>query len=151
MNRPVTSKTTKKTCGLSDLALTLEDYRDLRRQGGVHSEQRRGTIYYKLRFRTSDGRQRVRYLGTDPAVAESIRHELQQLQALRRRRLDLAKRDKEARELLRQVKENLTEVLVTQGFSWHGFVIRKRNGRRRSDKPGVHNTDQQFARRIHQS
>lgn len=137
MNGTATSSRTRKTGSLSDLALTPDDYRDLRRQGSVCSEGRRGTIYFKLRFRTADGRQRVRYLGSDPVVAESIRRELRQLQTHRRCRTELSRRHREARKLLQQVKRNLAEVIATQGFNFHGFAIR-----RRSDRSGVPNTNQ---------
>lgn len=142
MSGTETSRRTRKIGSLSDLALTPEDYRTLRRQGSVCSEGRRGTIYYKLRFRTADGRQRVRYLGSDPAVAESIRCELRQLQTYRRCRTELSRRHREARMLLRQVKRNLAEVIATGGFYCHGFAIRRRNRQRRSDRPSVPNTNQ---------
>ena len=142
MNRPGTPPRTGKTGSLSDLALTAEDYLALRRQGCVCSEDRRGTIYYKLRFRAADGRQRVRYLGSDPAVAESIRHELQHLQATRRSRAELSRRHREARKLLRQVKQNLAEAIASQGFFWHGLAIRKRNCQRQSERRSVSHTIQ---------
>jgi hypothetical protein len=109
------------------LSLTAEDYRDLRRQGTVCSEDRRGKVYFKLRFRKEDGRQRVRYLGGDRAVAESIRRELQELQLHRQHQSDLRQHDMEARKLLRQVKQNLVEAIAAHGFHFHGFSIRRRS------------------------
>jgi len=111
---------------LSDLSLTVEDYRALRRRGTVCTERRRGGEYFKLRFRTEDGRQRIRYLGKDPAVAETIRRELQGLQ-LHRRHLGVVKRrDTEARRLLRRVKQNLADAVGVLGCHFHGFAIRRR-------------------------
>jgi hypothetical protein len=111
---------------LSDLLLAEQDFRALRRRGTVCSEQRRGTTYFKLRFRTEDGRQRVRYLGNDPGVAETIRRELQDLQLNRQHLVNLKRRDREARRLLRQIKQSLACAIEGVGFHYHGFAIRKK-------------------------
>ena len=65
---------------LLDLRLTEEEFRALRRRGTVCREHRRSGVIFKLRFRTEDGRQRVRYVGSDPKMAGMIRRELQDLQ-----------------------------------------------------------------------
>ena len=59
------------------LRLTAADRNALARQGAVVAEYRsrqgrRWGPYFKLRWR-HDGRQQVRYLGRDPALAKSIR------------------------------------------------------------------------------
>lgn len=112
---------------LADLSLTEADLIALRRRGTVCREYRRGSVYFKLRFRTDDGCQRVRYLGSDREVAEAVRCDLRDLQRHRECFADLQRRDTEARKLLRQVKENLEEKLEVIGFHFHGFQIRKCN------------------------
>lgn len=111
---------------LLDLSLTVEDYRALRCRGAVCAEYRHGVRYFKLRFRIEDGRQRVRYLGKDRAVAETIRRELQLLKLHRRHLGDAKRRDTEARRLLRQVKQKLADAVGAFGFHFHGFAIRRR-------------------------
>ncbi len=120
---------------LADLSLTVQEYRALRCQGTVCSEHRRGNVYFRLRFRRADGRQCVRYLGSDPAVAETIRREVHDLQRHRRHMANLQRRDKEVRKLLRQVKQNLANAIEVFGFHWHGFEIRRRVHREQTEEP----------------
>ncbi len=70
---------------LEDLELEPEERVALQRQGFVSVEKRaNGSSYFKLRFRCG-GHQRVRGLGNNPAVAEQVRRQVQELQAKRRR------------------------------------------------------------------
>ena len=117
-----------------DLALSAQDYSDLCRRGSVSSEYRRGKVYFKLRFRSEDGRQRVRYLGTDPSVARSIHRELQELQLHGRHEADLRRRDAEARRLLRRIKHDVAETIEALGFHYHGFLIRRKSSRAQSEE-----------------
>ena len=64
---------------LISLRLTAVDLQVLRWQGFVSAELRGNCRIFKLRFRR-DGRQVVRYLGTDPACAENVRSLLEQWQ-----------------------------------------------------------------------
>ena len=125
----MTESTAVKTHHLSGLALSAQDYRALRLRGTVSPESRRGKTYFKLRFRTEEGRQRVRYLGSDPVVAEVIRRELQHLQQNRRHCMELRKHVAEARRLLRQVKYRLEDLIVVHGCHFHGFDIRRHRPR----------------------
>ena len=111
--------------GLVDLQLTENDLCALRRRGTVCAEIRRGTKYFKLRFRNEDGQQRVRYLGSDPAVAEEIRRELKHFQLHRHQLTNLKQLFCEARKALRRTKVESQPALELIGFYYHGLVIRK--------------------------
>ena len=110
---------------LSDLHLTEKEFRALRRQGSVCGERRRGGMVFKLRFRTKDGRQHVRYIGNDSDVAAVIRRELQGLQRHRHHVVNLKRQRAKARKLMRKVKEDSRHALAKLGFHYHGFAIRK--------------------------
>lgn len=125
----------QKVQRLADLSLTDQDYCALRRRGTVCSEWRRGKVYFRLRFRDEDGRQRSRYLGRDSVVAETIRRELESLQLHRQHQADLRRCDSEARSLLRQIKQDLAEVIEPLGLHWHGFVLRRCSRRGKSHEP----------------
>ena len=81
---------------LEDLELEPEERVALQRQGFVSVEKRaNGSSYFKLRFRCG-GHQRVRGLGNNPAVAEQVRRQVQELQAKRRRDKELMGLTREA-------------------------------------------------------
>jgi hypothetical protein len=108
------------------LGLSEEELAALAGQGFVSAAARRGgTVYYKLRFRCG-GKQRVRCLGTDAALAARVRQEL--LQRQRRSGLDreLARQSRAARSLLRQLKARLDAYLQQEGFRFHGRAVRQR-------------------------
>jgi len=111
---------------LSALSLNDEDLNALRRQGSVCREKRGGETYYKLRFRSAGGQQRVRYLGKDLTVATKIRQELEVLQFPRRQLQSLRRNNIDARKLLHRVKQTSRSGLEELGFCYHGFQIRKR-------------------------
>lgn len=98
----------------------------LRRQGSVHREQRgkRATIY-KLRFRYQ-GRQHVKYLGTDEAAALRMQAALRQWQAAKQRRRAQRQLLKRASQMLRTSKQTLTPLLEAEGYHYHGQAIRRR-------------------------
>jgi len=129
MKRSSDSPRERRSCPVSrlaDLNLSSEEIRDLRRQGTVCQEIRKGAIYFKLRFRTVKGLQRVRYLGKDPVTAAKIQEELQGLQFRRQQSKTLRHQSTQARQLLRQVKR-LTGALIDElGLYYHGNQIRRR-------------------------
>lgn len=114
--------------GLGDLELAA-----LSRQGFVSPEQRgpHRAVTHKLRYRIQ-GRQRTRYLGSDPGFLEQIRRELTELQRPVRRARNLQKAVREAWRGLRQAKSTLAPLLEAEGWSYHGLTIR----RRRTPAPG---------------
>jgi hypothetical protein len=111
--------------GLADLQLTENDFRALRRCGAVCSESRRGATYFKLRFRNENGQQRVRYLGSDPVVAEAIRLELKHIQLHRHQLANLKTLICDARAVLRRTKVESQPTLELVGFYYHGLAIRR--------------------------
>jgi hypothetical protein len=107
------------------LDLTAEEFAELRRQGFVCRERRRGRIIFKLRFRTSEGRQCVRYLGTDPAAAAEVQKDLNDMQIARRMNHELTRLVHEAGQKLRSSKETLAPALAEAGYHFHGRSIRR--------------------------
>lgn len=110
---------------LSSIGLNAEEFAALRRQGFVSQENRRGRAYYRLRFRMPSGKQCMRYLGHDPAVAKQAEEELAQLQADRRVDLELGKLIRQAGQKLRATKVKLTPQLEQAGYHFHGLAIRQ--------------------------
>ena len=113
--------------GLADLALSPDQRRALSRQGFVAAEYR-GTNgrYFKLRFRYQ-GRQAVRYLGTNREVADRIQRELVELQAGTRLDRTLARLAREVQEALRRTKRRLEPYVEDIGYRFHGFELRRRS------------------------
>jgi hypothetical protein len=113
--------------------LTDDDLAALRRQGFVAAERRGEHIVYKLRFRR-DGRQVVRYIGSDLAQAKAVQLELDYLQEERRNELKLARLTDATRRMLRESKKELASLLAKEGFAFHGYAIRRcRNGQTTSE------------------
>jgi hypothetical protein len=111
---------------LARLRLNAEELAALRKQGFVSADHRgRARVCYKLRFRHA-GRQHVRCLGSDPAVAARVRLELAELQASARLGRELGRRTQEARRALRGVKSSLEPLLAAAGYGFHGLAIRRR-------------------------
>lgn len=112
--------------GLKSLSLTAAERTALARQGSVSAESRHraGTVY-KLRFRVN-GRQVVKYLGTDPAAAAVVRRELEQLQRAVRTRTVSRRLVRSARALLRDNKQALRPEFERAGFFFHGYAVRRR-------------------------
>lgn len=96
----------------------------LRSNGFVCSEERSYCQVYKLRFRVQ-GRQRVRYLGTVPAVAEAVRLELMKWQRRRRAAQRLRQAVQYARQVLRESRQRLEPLVLAAGFKLHGREIRR--------------------------
>jgi hypothetical protein len=111
---------------IETLDLTTEEMAALRRQGFVSQEHRRGRVFFKLRFRLSPGRQCVRYLGSDPAVAEEVRKELLEMQMARSMNRELSKLAKEAGQKLQSSKETLAPALAEAGYHFHGLSVRRK-------------------------
>jgi hypothetical protein len=82
-----------------------------------------------LRFRGPSGEQRVRCLGSDPAIAEQVKRELAELQTNRRLKRELRKLEKQAREKLRGIRDKLAPQLNQAGFHFHGMSIRRKRTR----------------------
>ena len=114
---------------LAALALPAEDLEALTRQGFVAAEPRRRGgrplgPFFKLRWRRS-GRQRVRYLGKDPARADAVRAALEGLRRPVRLARQAARLLAEARKRLRQVKQALAPRLAAGGLHLHGYEARR--------------------------
>lgn len=109
-----------------DQRLAHDEQTRLAHSGFVSGERlSSGNVAYKLRFRGSDQRQRVLYVGTNRQLAESIRAELarRQIPVYRRRKCRaLAAR---ARAMLRHLKQRLEPALASRGIHFHGYEIRK--------------------------
>lgn len=102
--------------GLARLRLNAGYLAALARQGFVSKERRSGgRTIFKLRLRHG-GRQIVRYIGQDAAVAEQIRRELREMQVAAQRKRELRRLAAAGRELLRSTKERLRVWLEREGF-----------------------------------
>ena len=110
--------------GLSRLKLSADEIEELKSQGFVAEERRGKTVYFKLRFRLQ-GRQRVKYLGRDVAFVNMIRQELAVIQTPRRTLQHVERCGQHARTSLRQMKSELTPMLASYGYHFHGMAIRK--------------------------
>jgi hypothetical protein len=120
---------------LAELGLRPADLDALAKRGFVAADSRpsragppRGP-YYKLRWREG-GRQRVRYLGTDPARAEAVRDALAELHRPARLARGLARLLAEARQRLRRVRRALQPHLAARGLRLHGYAARRASARR---------------------
>jgi hypothetical protein len=111
---------------IDTLDLTAEEMTALRRQGFVSQERRHGRMFFKLRFRMPTGKQCVRYLGTDPAVAEEVQQELFEMQMVRRMNRELAKLVRKAGQKLQSSKETLGPALAKAGYHFHGLSVRRK-------------------------
>ena len=111
--------------GLAELGLTQVDLDALARQGFVAPEKGcSGHRRFKLRFRM-DGKQVVRYIGTDPIRAARIERELEILQCEHRSDRQLQRQLRMARAALRESKRILAPVLQEMGYQYHGYAIRR--------------------------
>jgi hypothetical protein len=82
-------------------------------------------MQYRLRFRVQ-GRQVVRYIGTDANVAAAVQQALERLQADHRDDRQLRQQAAEARRTLRRLQQALEPSLVAAGYRYHGRAIRRR-------------------------
>jgi hypothetical protein len=115
---------TARRC-LAELGLNAADQAALARRGFVSREIRgRGTAVYKLRFRR-DGRQHVRYLGTDAGGVRRVQEAVRELQEERRIELDRGRLHRDAAKLLRDGKRRLEKPLAAVGLRFHGRSIRR--------------------------
>ena len=126
MNQEPASSSGLSCPQLSRLQLSPDDLASLGRQGSVCRETRGpgGIRFFKLRFRVA-GRQRVKYLGSDPTVADQVAQELELLQREVRLRRQLARALKNARQAERDVRRSAAGVLATLGYRFHGRELRK--------------------------
>lgn len=110
---------------LDRLSLSGEELQALSQQGFVNRERRGGIkSIYKLRFRFR-GRQIVKYIGPDPALAASIRDAVASLQRPRMLVDELHRVDNEAQALLRRTKRDLQAMLAAAGLRFHGYALRR--------------------------
>ena len=109
---------------LAGLNLDDEEFAALKRQGFVSRETRRGISVFKLRFRVN-GRQRVKYVTTDPVVAAALERQLRQLQRAKDNDITLRSLNREARQLLRQCKNRLSPLVEQAGLGFHGRALRR--------------------------
>jgi hypothetical protein len=113
---------------LTRCGLTAEQLRALRRQGFVATERRGASRkkIHKLRFRWQ-GRQQVRYLGTDPGAAAQVRAALERWQSEARRRREAQRAARQARQA---AKRQLTPLLPERGLrstDWRSAARGQRN------------------------
>jgi hypothetical protein len=114
------------TSVLAKLRLSPAEIAAIARQGFVSAEQRGPrTIVFKLRFRY-DGKQRVRYLGTDQTIAAHITAVLDRHQRQRQLDADLRALANRAGQTLRQSKLALVEQVEGAGLRFHGQSVRRR-------------------------
>ena len=117
----------------------------LARQGFVSAEVRpSGALTYKLRWREG-GKQRVVYLGSEPAVAEAVRAGLAALQAPRDARRELARLMGRARKELALLKRTIGPAMAARGYRYHGYTAR----RTRPPAPG-RNTPERKEAEVHE-
>lgn len=115
--------------GLEALSLTAEELGALAQQGFVAAEHRgQHGPFFKLRFRVQ-GRQRVKYLGKDAAVAEHVQREVLELQREHRLTKKMHRITIEARKILRQTKLDLQPVVAAAGLTFHGYDVRRTRAR----------------------
>ena len=109
---------------LARVALTPAQRASLARQGCI-VEERRGARkrVFKLRFR-HERQTVVRYLTSDPEIADAARAALAELQAERRAMRNLRRVVCEARRALRRTKDVSTPLLEAAGLAYHGLAIR---------------------------
>ena len=113
--------------GLARLRLTEDDLAALAEQGSVCHEQHRGKSRYKLRFRTPDARQVVRYVPRH--LVEFVRVDLDGLQSARRAASALREATHRIRQTRRDAKRQLQPVLDELGYHFHGTWIRRRRNK----------------------
>jgi hypothetical protein len=113
---------------VGQLGLGAEDVEALSKRGFVAVDRRPGgRRYFKLRWRSAAGRQRVRYLGSSSQRAAQVRRELEVLRRERTTKRQLARLRREARRLLRATKAELTPHVEKMGYYFHGLQVRRRN------------------------
>jgi hypothetical protein len=101
-----------------------EDLASLAVQGFISAETRAsGQVTYKLRWRRG-GRQRVHYLGSDPAVAARVAAAVAALQQPIQTARELNRLFAATRRALREVKATLTPLMAANGYRFHGFTAR---------------------------
>ena len=109
----------------SRFRISSEETKALAKQGFVSAERRGpNCTVYKLRFRR-DGRQQVRYLGTSTELATAVEQELEKLQQTVRQNQQMFELYEAMRKQLAEVKVTLRPLLLSKGFSFHGFSVRK--------------------------
>jgi hypothetical protein len=109
----------------------------LAEQGSVSAELRRGgATTFKLRFR-QDGRQRVVYVGSDPARAEHVRGGLRALQAARDLARRFARLKAQARAAMTLARDRLAPDLAAAGYHFHGFTPRRTRSAKLAGRAGA--------------
>lgn len=111
------------------LGFTAEELTALARQGFVCCEPRGpNSKIFKLRFRLN-GRQKVRYLGTNEDHAQSIQWQLLELQRSTHQHQKLRRVARETRQILTLAKSKLNPLFASAGFDFHGLSIRRQRTR----------------------
>jgi hypothetical protein len=119
------------------LELTPAQRQSLARQGCI-TQERRGARkqVFKLRLR-HEGQVIVRYLTTNPEVAERARQELQQLQRNNRASRALRRIAARARRILRRIKTQSAPYLQAEGFVYHGYQLRRPRRGQANEPPHI--------------
>ncbi len=113
---------------LAQLRISRSQLETLKTQGFVHEERRaNGTSCFKLRFRF-EGKQVVRYLGTDALRAEAVRNALARHQLVHRKLQRLRRDTQLANRMAREAKRNLLPHVEELGYKFHGFDLRAQRG-----------------------
>lgn len=115
---------------LSELKLSPDELAALKANGTIVQERRRNSVIYRLRFRTPDGRQQSRYLGTDQNRVQQADKELRELQHRRQTMRELKRLSDLTRRRIREHKHHLSGELHSQGYHWHGLQPRRRASER---------------------
>jgi hypothetical protein len=113
---------------LAQLRLSRSQLETLETQGFVHEERRANdNSCFKLRFRF-EGKQVVRYLGTDALRAEAVRNALARHQLVHRTLQRLRRDTHQANRMAREAKKNLLSLVEELGYKFHGFDLRAQRG-----------------------
>jgi hypothetical protein len=103
-----------------------DDLTAISARGFVSAEKRpSGLLTYKLRWRRN-GRQCVRYLGSDPTIGARVKAAVaalrQPMQTARELNTDFAA----TRRALREVKAILSPLLAANGLAFHSYTVRRK-------------------------
>jgi hypothetical protein len=110
---------------LTELGLSPDELANLRRSGYVRCTPRgRHCHVYELVYR-HDSVQRRRYLGTDRKRAEAVRAALVAWQQTHTAQVDLKRATRDAKQIVRALKNRLAGPLAVAGYHFHGRNIRK--------------------------
>jgi hypothetical protein len=114
----------KRYPALHSLGLHVKELEQLQEQGYLEVYKRRGSCYWRLRFRDGLNR-RILYVGSNTNLVCAIQEELQRLQSRRSllRALDAAR--EKAQGDLKSFRREAAAALQRCGYHFHGSQVRK--------------------------